>query len=74
MSAPLLTAAMLIERRAARPARNRRLVVRIALAAVAAASVLAFSAPAAPPPFERASVQWAGGPTLLLRFAPPRPI
>jgi hypothetical protein len=48
MSAPLLLAAMIVERRANRPpARKRHLLVRLAVAALAGATVLAVSAPPA---------------------------
>jgi hypothetical protein len=46
MSAPLLLAAMLVERRAARPARKRHLLVRFVVATIAGATVLAISGPA----------------------------
>lgn len=48
MSAPLLLAAMIVERRANRPpARKCHLLVRLAVAAMAGATVLAMSAPPA---------------------------
>jgi N-acyl-phosphatidylethanolamine-hydrolysing phospholipase D len=72
MSAPLLLAAMIAGRRASRPKSRTRGMARWACAILAGAAVLAASAPAAVPAPEvpRASVQWAGGPTLLLRFGP----
>ena len=71
MGAPLLLAAMLLDRRATRPARRKHRLVRWALAMIAGAAVLAVSAPAATPrESENASIHWAGGPTLLLRFGP----
>jgi hypothetical protein len=45
MSAPLLLAAMLIERRSQRPAPNRHLLARFAVAVIAGCTVLAMSAP-----------------------------
>ena len=46
MSAPLLIAAMIFERRARRPALKHYFLVRLAVAAMAGATVLAVSAPA----------------------------
>jgi hypothetical protein len=42
----LLLAAMIVERRATRPARKRYLLVRLVVATIAGATVLAISAPA----------------------------
>jgi hypothetical protein len=46
MSAPLLFATMLLERRAARRATPRRRLARFAVAVLAGAAVMALSAPA----------------------------
>lgn len=50
MSAPLLLAAMAIERRSQRPAVKRYLLARFAVAVIAGCTVLAMSAPSSAAP------------------------
>ena len=73
MSAPLLIAAMMVERRNRRPARKSRLLLRLAAAAVVGATVVAVTTPAsaaASRRSERVTIEWVGGPTMLIRFGP----
>jgi len=57
MSAPLLFATMLLERRASRPATRRRRLARFAVAVLAGAAVMALSAPSATASTPAAGIQ-----------------